>query len=106
MRRLLVLIAAAALLVAATTAFAATRTVKVGDNFFSPKTLTVTKNTTVRWRWVGKNSHTVTVTSGPVKFNSKVMKTGSYSRKMTRKGTYRIICSIHSDEQRMKLVVK
>jgi plastocyanin len=106
MRKLLVLFAAVALLVAASTALAATKTVKIGDNFFSPKTLTVTKDTTVRWRWAGKNPHTVTVTSGPVKFHSKVLKTGSFSKKMTRKGTYRIICSIHSDVQKMKLVVK
>jgi plastocyanin len=106
-RKLIVLIAAVALVASlAATAFAATKTVRVGDNFFSPKKLTVTKNTTVRWRFVGDSLHTVTVTKGPVKFNSKALRSGSYSKKMTRKGTYRIICAIHPDEQKMTLVVR
>ena len=105
MRKLIVCLAAAGL-VAAPSAFAATKTVKVGDNFFSPKKLTVTRNTTVRWRFVGESLHTVTVLKGPVKFNSKALRTGSYSKKMTRKGTYRIICSIHPDVQKMTLVVR
>ena len=43
-----------ALLLGATPAFgAANRTVKIGDNFFTPKTLTVPKGTTVTWKWPG-----------------------------------------------------
>ena len=106
MRKLLVLAALAAMLVAASTAFAATKTVRVGDNFFSPTKLTVTKNTYVKWRWVGDSLHTVTVRKGPVKFNSKALRSGTYTKKMTRTGTYRIICAIHPDEQKMTLVVR
>lgn len=74
---------------------ASTRTVKVGDDFFAAKSLTVTRNTTVRWRWVGESAHNVTVDSGPRKFRSTTKRSGSFSRKLTRRGTYRIVCTIH-----------
>ena len=44
--------------------------------------------------------------SGPRHFQSALKRSGSYSHKMTVRGTYRIICSIHAPDMRMKLVVK
>ncbi len=111
MRRLLVVLTVPAVLAAlAIPALAATRTVKVGDNWFvrdsdGTPTVTVKKNDTVKWRFVGDSPHNVTVTSGPVKFKSKNMDSGSYSKKVKRAGLYRIICTIH-DGQKMKLRVK
>jgi plastocyanin len=52
----------------------------------------------VRWNFEGKNPHNVTVKSGPVKFHSSTMKSGSYKKKLTRTGTYRIVCTIHADQ--------
>ena len=111
MRKLIVVVALASLLALAATAIAATREVKVGDDYFvrssGVPTVTVTRNTTVKWVWRGKRKHNVHATSGPVKFASTVKKTGIYSKKMTRRGTYRIICDVHgSSDQSMKLVVK
>ena len=40
-----------------------------------------------------------------MKFKSKNMDSGSYSKKVKRAGLYRIICTIH-DGQKMKLRVK
>jgi plastocyanin len=81
--------------------------VAVKDNVFAPKKLTVARNTTVRWVWRGSNPHNVTVTKGPVKFKSKPAITkGSYSRKLTRKGTYTILCTIHAPGMKMTLTVK
>src|SRR3954454_9796417 len=51
-------------------AFGATRTVKIGDNFFKPKSLSIKRGTTVRWTWTGSAPHNVTVTSGPKRFHS------------------------------------
>ena len=99
--RKLSLTAAAAVAVAAVAvpAFAATRTVRVGDNYFvrkgSPPTITVKRGTVVRWVWTGKSAHNVTVKRGPVKFASKTQTHGAFSRKLTRKGTYSIVCTIH-----------
>jgi plastocyanin len=81
-------------------AFAATKTVKVGDIYFVKKgaknpTVTAKAGDTVRWTWVGKFPHNVTVKSGPVKFKSKTQKKGTFSRKITKAGTYKIFCSVH-----------
>jgi plastocyanin len=79
--------------------------VRVGDNYFSPKTLTVKQHSTVTWRFVGKKVHNVTVKRGPVKFSSPSKVSGKFKQHMWRKGTYKIICSIHAGKQRMTLEV-
>jgi plastocyanin len=100
----------AALLVAAAPAAAATRNVKVGDNYYvragSPPTVTVFKGTTVRWNWRGSRQHNVVAQSGPASFQSELKRSGSYSRKMRRAGTYRIVCSIHQPDMAMTLKVR
>lgn len=111
MRKASIFIAVAvAASVAAIPAFAATSSVKVGDNYFirdsgTPK-LTVKKGSTVRWRWTGSAPHNVTATKGPAKFRSKTMSTGSYSYKATKAGTYRVVCTLHLPDMKMTLVVK
>jgi len=90
---------------------AATINVKVGDNYFVRRsgvpTVTVSKNSKVRWVFSGKRTHNVDVTRGPAKFSSPIKQKGSYTKKLTRKGTYTIICSIHgASDQSMKLIVK
>jgi len=110
MRKLLVaILVAAASAVLATQALAATRSVKVGDNYFvrkgSTPTVTVRKGTKVTWRWSGKQTHNVTVTRGPVKFRSSFKSSGTFSKTLRRAGTYTIICSIHQPDMKMKLRV-
>ena len=110
MRKLLVaLLIAAASAVLATQALAATRSVKIGDDYYVRKgsvpTVTVKKGTTVTWRWTGRQMHNVLVTKGPVKFRSSFKSSGTFSKKVTRTGTYTIVCSIHQPDMRMKLRV-
>ena len=111
MRKLLVLaLVAAVFMIVATQAFAAS-SIKVGDNYFvrpsGVPTVTVKKNSTVTWRFAGDNLHTVAVRSGPAKFRSSAKTGGTYKKKLTRAGTYRIYCTIHgAADQSMKLVVK
>lgn len=110
MRKTLAL-ATALFAVIAASALAATKTVTVGDDYFvrssGVPTVTVKKNDTVKWVFRGDNSHNVAVKKGPVKFTSSDKVSGSYSKRMTRKGTYTIYCTIHGvDDQSMKLVVK
>jgi plastocyanin len=86
------------------------RTVRVGDNYFvrdSSRTprVTVDKGTRVVWRWRGDNAHNVYVTDGPSEFASDTQRSGRYSKKMRRAGTYRIVCTIHSG-MRMTLRVR
>jgi plastocyanin len=86
------------------------RKVTVGDNYFVrasgvPK-VTVSKGTVVKWVWKGRSLHNVKVTKGPVRFGSSSMTKGSYSKKLTKKGTYILVCTVHgASDQKMKLVV-
>ena len=112
MRKLIILaLAMGSLGVLASVAMAATKSVKVGDDYYVrlsgvPK-VTVKKGTKVKWRFGTGTPHTVTVKSGPAKFNSGVKSSGTYSKKLTKRGTYVIYCTIHGfRDQRMKLVVK
>jgi plastocyanin len=109
MRKLLILIPLV-LLVGAAPAAAKTRNVKIGDDFFvrngSVPTVSVKKGTTVKWNWTGHDSHNVVVSKGPAHFQSSLKTRGSFKRKLKKKGTYTIICSIHAPDMRMKLRVK
>jgi len=107
----LTLAAPLALLGAAPADTATTRAVRVGDNWFvrpaGVPTVTVRRGDRVRWRWTGSAPHNVTVVSGPVRFRSRTMTSGAFSRRVTRRGTYRIICTIHGgDDQSMRLRVR
>jgi plastocyanin len=103
MRKLLPLVLLAALagtLLAAVPALSKRRTVEVDDNYFvrqgSPPTVRVNRNDTIVWEWEGRNPHNVTVTSGPVRFKSRTQSSGSYRKKVTRAGSYRIVCTVHA----------
>jgi plastocyanin len=105
MKRLLALAMVAAVAAAvAIPAFAATKSVTIGDNFFKPTKVTVRAGTKVVWKWTGSSPHNVTVTSGPKKFHSKTQTKGTFSAIPHTKGTYNIICTIHGFK--MKLVVR
>ena len=73
----------------------AASTIKLKDNLFAPKSTTVSKGTTVTFRWTGKAPHNVTVTKGPVKFHSKTQVKGTYKYRFAKAGTYKIVCTIH-----------
>jgi plastocyanin len=107
----LLLAATVSLGAAVPVALAATKSIKVGDNYFvrssGVPTVTVKKGTTVKWNFAGDSPHNVTVSKGPVKFKSKTMSSGTYSKKLTKAGTYKIFCSIHgASDQSMVLKVK
>ena len=71
------------------------KTVNVGDAYFSAKKLTVSKGARVTWNWIGFLNHNVTVTNGPVKFHSKTQVRGTFSHQFTRRGVYHLVCTIH-----------
>ena len=87
------------------------RTVKVGDDYYSPVKLTVKKGTKIKWSWLAGNAdtHDVRLKSGPKgvkKFHSELAASDySYSKKLTVPGTYKIYCSLHR-EMRETIVVK
>ena len=97
-------------LVIAAPAGAATKNVKIGDDYYvragNRPTVSVVRGTTVKWNWRGSRQHNVVVQSGPVNFQSALKRSGSYKRKMRRAGTYKIICSIHAPDMAMTLRVR
>lgn len=77
---------------------APTITVKVGDFFFKPGQKTVRRGTKVRFKWVGNSPHNVVKTRGPGgRLRSRITsKRGvNFVRRFTKRGTYRLICTLH-----------
>jgi plastocyanin len=103
----LAVLALAACAALAVPALGATKRVSVGPGeSFAPRSLSVTRGTTVRFRWTGDEPHNVVVTSGPVRFRTPVRRAGAtFARRFTRAGTYRIVCTLH-DDMRMRLTVR
>ena len=85
---------------------AAGTTVKLGDNFFSPTKKSVSKGTTVRFKWIGDDEHNVVKQSGPGgSFASETTDDPgvNYTKKFKKTGKYKIICTLHEE---MKLTLK
>ena len=109
-RRVAAFAAAAAVMAGAVAvpALAASRPIKLGDNYFvrpGGTTVTVKRGTTVRWVWRGAVAHNVTVRRGPARFHSRTQTRGSYAVRVTRPGTYSIYCTIHGAAMSMRLRV-
>ncbi|MBX5470431.1 MAG: hypothetical protein IRZ21_11090 [Thermoleophilaceae bacterium] len=89
----------------------ATKTVRIGDNYYSPARLTVRRGTTIVWKWprTTGDTHDVNLGARPrgvKRFHSELVATGyTFRRKLTKPGLYRIYCSIHAD-MRMTIRVK
>jgi plastocyanin len=83
---------------------AASKSVKVGDDFFKPARLTVSRGTTVVWTWKGKNRHSVTEINS--RFGSKVKRKGTYKHRFAKKGKFTIYCKVHPIDMRAKVIVK
>lgn len=69
--------------------------IKVGDNFYSPNTITVNVGDSITWNWIGNQQHSVTFTqtNGP---DSGVQGNGSSFKLIeTQSGTYSYYCKIH-----------
>jgi plastocyanin len=79
------------------------KTVRIFDNYYEPAKLTVPRDSTITWKWPSStgDSHDVTLDDGPKgvkKFQSDIAASDfSYKRKLTKKGTYHIICTLHEE---------
>ena len=112
-RAMIAVLAGAALLSAVPAQGAAKKTVTVGDNYFAPQTLKLSRGTIVTWRWPrfeqAGDVHDVKLLSGPKgakRFHSEAASTDySFKRKLTVPGKYRLGCTLHH-EMRMTIKVK
>jgi plastocyanin len=89
-----------------------TRKVSVNDNYYGPSKLTVHVGDTVDWVWSEDETdvHDVALKTAPTgvrKFHSDPLSAGeSFKRKLTKPGTYKIICTFHEEEMKMTITVK
>jgi plastocyanin len=88
------------------------RKVSVNDNYYGPSKLTIHAGDTVRWRWAddATDVHDVKLAKAPKgvrKFQSDPLAAGeTFSRKLTKPGRYRIICTFHESEMSMTITVR
>lgn len=85
----------------------ASKPIKVGDDFFSPTSLSVDKGTKVKWNWIGDDKHNVVKKKGPGgDFSSPITDDPgvNLTHKFSKSGTYKIICTIH-ENMKMKVNV-
>ena len=94
-KKLIAVGVAGAVAATAVPAFAATRTVQVDDNVFRPSSMSVNRGDTVRFRFVGDADHNVRRTAGPSFRAISNRDSGTVSRRLTRKGTLRLVCTVH-----------
>ena len=101
MRRTIIsvtVLAAALVLFAGASATGATKTVEVGDDYFSPTPMKIRENTTLDFKWVGEGDHNVYRQSGPGRlFDSGVQNEPgvNFSHKFRKRGTYVLACTLH-----------
>jgi plastocyanin len=73
---------------------AATRTIEVKDNFFSPRAITVSRGTTLRFVWRGRGVHNVALGRRVLISNRR---SGSGAVRVSNSVT--LICTIHSGQK-------
>jgi plastocyanin len=83
-------------------------TVSLGDNFFSPSSKTISSGTKVRFNWTGNRRHNVFKKRGPGGgFHSTTTKSKgvNFAKVFSKRGVYRLICTLHPTEMKLKLTV-
>jgi plastocyanin len=86
----------------APTAKRASHTVRVGDNFFSPTRKTIRRGGLIRFDWIGDNPHNVTTLTGRRLISTRT--SGERSIRFYR--SRRLLCTIHPDEMRFRVIVE
>jgi plastocyanin len=80
--------------------------VSVKDFRFSPKNVHVSRGGRVTWIWRGQNDHNVRFTKVPSGASrpkgSPTETNGRITRKFTKRGTYRYVCTLHVSTDGMR----
>ena len=75
---------------------AAKKTVTVHNFKFAPAKVSIKKGQSVTWKFVKDPAPHNVKGSGGIKSKSK-MTTGSYTKKFTKKGTFKYVCTFHAN---------
>ncbi|MBA3734805.1 MAG: hypothetical protein H0W90_06355 [Actinobacteria bacterium] len=81
------------------------RSTVVRDYAFAAQRVSLRRGATFTWRFRGGVDHDVTFASGPAGFASPSMRSGTFSYRFTRRGTYRLFCSLHPARMTQLVVV-
>jgi hypothetical protein len=90
---------------------AATRTIELGDNFFKPKSITIRKNTILKFNWGRNNTgtqdfHNVAGVKGnKFKATEDTMRPDRPFRKRFTKNST-VVCTIHATTMILKVKIK
>lgn len=107
-RSVITLVAVALIAATAATAHAATKPIKVADNYYvragEQPTVTVELDDVVVWSFVGRRAHTVHSTDRRMTFRSRPMTSGRFIKRMTEVGSFTIFCDIH-ERDKMSMTV-
>ncbi len=88
------------------------KVIKVEDDFYSPKKLTIKRGTELKYVWNKHNfdTHNVKLVSGPkgaAGFKSKAATSGvKFNHIFTQPGTYHLECTLHPTGMKMTVIVK
>lgn len=69
--------------------------VRIGDNFYKPKRITIRVGTTVEWRNEGRNRHNVLPARGKRFGIDELERHATYSYRFDKPGRYGYYCSFH-----------
>jgi len=76
---------------------AATTPVSIGDNVFTPSSVTINVNDTVQWSWIGANQHSSTGNGTPALWDSGIHGNGStFSFTFASAGSFPYHCNVHA----------
>ena len=70
-----------------------------------PRVTLHARSTRVTWHWRSRQSHSVSVRSGPERFATRTRNRGTFTHRFLKAGTYRIECSLHAPGMKMTVVV-
>jgi LPXTG-motif cell wall-anchored protein len=98
----------------ASMAGAATKTVSIGDNFYSPASVTISVGDTVTWTNNGAAPHTVTADNGsfdsspgcPANVDACMQPGDTYSHTFSAAGTFGYSCKVHGQSMSGTVVVQ
>jgi plastocyanin len=81
--------------------------VEISDNKFSPVSLTVPKDTKVKWTWTGNNPHSLVGKFGSKDVSSEQHKgSGTFELTLDTPGTYSYQCGVHGAAMAGKIIVQ
>lgn len=79
----------------------------LSDDVFSPSAKTISKGTKVTFKWKGESPHDVIATkNGKRYFTIGIRSSGTVTKTFRSKGTYKLICSIHTPDMKATIKVR